>query len=187
MSFTLTHGRGFVDAFFQYDSRTIDRMVGEFGKNANDQLEEAIVDILKRELKNTQRYIQSELPPSQQDMATKVADSLAVEVLKSRSGEVEVRFGSEPMDGGGVSGSRGGKLALYLQHGVGEFNYGFTFKTIENTRFWGGGEGFINAKTGENTTHKGFKRIGWLEHAQQGALPDIEAAILEALEKEWGV
>jgi len=186
MSFTLEHGRGFVDAFFQYDSRTIDRMVGEFGRNANDQLEQAIVDILKRELRNTQSFIVQELPPSQADMAHKVADSLAVEVLKSRSGEVEVRFGSQPMDDGGVSGSRGGKLALYLQHGVDEFSYGFTFKTIQNTRFWGGGEGFINAKTGRNTTHKGFKRISWLEHTQQNALPDIETAILDALEKEWG-
>tara|TARA_R100000231_G_scaffold45307_2_gene39086 strand:- start:867 stop:1427 length:561 start_codon:yes stop_codon:yes gene_type:complete len=186
MSFTLTHGKGFVDAFFHYDSRTIDRLVGEFGKNANEQLENAIVDILKRELRNTQRYIKGELPPSQQDMATAVADSLAIEVLKSKQGEVEIRFGSDPMDGGGVSGSRGGKLALYLQHGVGQFPYGFTFKTIQNTRFWGGGEGFINAKTGDNMTHRGFKRIGWLEHAQEGALPDIEAAILEALEKEWG-
>jgi hypothetical protein len=186
MSFTLEHGRGFVDAFFQYDSRQIDRLVGEFAHNANEQMEQAIVDILKRELKNTQQYIKQSLPPSQQDMATKVADSLMVETLKSNSGEVEVRFGSDPMDDGGVEGSRGGKLALYLQHGVQEFNYGFTFKSIENTRFWGGGEGFINAKTGRNTTHKGFKRIGWLEHAQQGALPDIQAAIIEALEKEWG-
>jgi hypothetical protein len=186
MSFTLEHGRGFVDAFFQYDSRQIDRLVGDFAQNANEQMEEAIVDILKRELKNTQQYIKQSLPPSQQDMATKVADSLMVETLKSNNGEVEVRFGSDPMDDGGVEGSRGGKLALYLQHGVQEFNYGFTFKTIENTRFWGGGEGFINAKTGRNTTHKGFKRIGWLEHAQQGALPDIQAAIIEALEKEWG-
>ena len=186
MSFTLEHGRGFVDAFFRYDSREIDRLVDNFAHDAEKYMEQAIVDILKRELRNTQRYIKGELPPSQQDMASKVADSLAVETLESRDGKVEVRFGSDPMDDGGVSGSRGGKLALYLQHGVGEFNYGFTFKTIENTRFWGGGEGFINAKTGRNTTHKGFKRIGWLEHAQQGALPDIQAAIIEALEKEWG-
>ena len=186
MSFTLEHGRGFVDTFFQYDSRQIDRLVGDFAQNANEQMEQAIVDILKRELKNTQQYINQSLPPSQQDMATKVADSLMVETLKSSNGEVEVRFGSDPMDDRGVEGSRGGKLALYLQHGVDEFNYGFTFKTIENTRFWGGGEGFINAKTGRNTTHKGFKRIGWLEHAQEGALPDIQAAIIEALEKEWG-
>lgn len=187
MSFTLQVGGGFVDAFFQYDSKTIDRMVGEFGRNANQQLEDAIVDILKRELRKTQSYIVQELPPSQRDMAHKVADSLAVEVLKSNQGEVQVRFGSDPMDEGGVSGSRGGKLALYLQHGVDQFSYGFTFKTIENSRFWGSGTGFINAKAGENTTHKGFKRIGWLEHAQDGALPDIEAAIMQALEKEWGV
>lgn len=186
MSFTLEHGRGFVDAFFQYDSRVIDKLVGDFAENANKQLEEAIVDILKRENRKTQNYIKRELPPSQQDMAQKVADSLAIEVLKSNNGEVEIRFGSNPMDDGGVEGSRGGKLALYLQHGVGEFDYGFTFKTIQNTRFWGSGEGFINAKTGRNTTHKGFKKISWLEYAQQGALPDIEAAILEALEKEWG-
>jgi hypothetical protein len=186
MSFTIEHGRGFVDAFFQYDSREIDRLVGKFAENANKQMEEAIVDILKRELRNTQSYIKSELPPSQQDMANAVADSLAVEVLKSNQGEVEVRFGSEPMDDGGHTASRGGKIALYLQHGVDTFEYGFTFKTIENTRFWGGGQGFINAKTGRNMVHKGFKRIGWLEHAQEGALPDIQAAIIDALEKEWG-
>lgn len=186
MSFTLEHGRGFVDAFFQYDSRTIDKLVGKFANDANKQLEEAIVEILKREARNTQRYIKGSLPPSQRAMATTVADSLSVEVLKSNQGEVEVRFGSSPMDEGGVSGSRGGKLALYLQHGVGEFDYGFTFKTIENTKFWGGGEGFINAKTGKNTTHKGFKKISWLEYAQEGALPEIEAAMIEALEKEWG-
>ena len=83
------------------------------------------------------------------------------------------------MDEGGVTGSRGGNW-LYLQHGVDEFPE-FTFKTIKNTRFWGGGDGFINAKTGRNMTHKGLSASAGWKHSR--ALPDIEAAILEALEK----
>lgn len=186
MSFTLDLNKGSTSSTFQYDSSQIDKLVGKFAREANEYLEDAIFQILKKQLPKTQRYIVSSLPPSSKDMAHKVADSLQIEQLKSREGGVQFRFGSAPMDDGGVKGSRGGKLALYLQNGVRPFNYGFTFKTIENTRFWGGGEGFINAKTGKNTIHKGFKKISWLEHAQEGALPEIEAAILEVLEKEWG-
>lgn len=186
MSFNLNVNRGFTQSSFSYDSRQIDKLVRDFAEDAHKQMEDAIFQILKKQLPKTQRYIVSELPPSSKDMGHKVADSLEIELLKSREGEVEFRFGSSPMDEEGVTGSRGGKLALYLQHGVGPFNYGFTFKTIESTRYWGGGEGFINAKAGKNTVHKGFKKISWLEHAQDGALPEIEAAILENLYEEWG-
>ena len=186
MSFNLNVNSGFVKSSFSYDTRQIDKLVKDFAEDAHKQMEDAIWAILKKQLPKTQRYIVSSLPPSSKDMAHKVADSLEIEQLKSREGEVEFRFGSNPMDDGGVTGSRGGKLALYLQHGVGPFNYGFTFKTIESTRYWGGGEGFINAKAGKNTVHKGFKKISWLEHAQDGALPEIEAAILENLYGEWG-
>lgn len=186
MSFNLNVNSGFVKSSISYDTRQIDKLVNDFAEDAHKQMEDAIWAILKKQLPKTQRYIVSSLPPSSKDMAHKVADSLEIEQLKSREGEVEFRFGSKPMGDGGVTGSRGGKLALYLQHGVDSFQYGFTFKKIENTRFWGGGEGFINAKSGKNMIHKGFKKISWLEHAQDGALPEIEAAILENLYKEWG-
>jgi len=186
MSFNLNMNRGFTQSSISYDTRQIDKLVNDFAEDAHKQMEDAIFQILKKQLQKTQRYIVSELPPSSKDMGHKVADSLEIELLKSRNGEVEFRFGSSPMDEEGVTGSRGGKLALYLQHGVGPFQYGFTFKKIENTRYWGGGEGFINAKSGKNMIHKGFKKISWLEHAQDGALPEIEAAILENLYKEWG-
>ena len=185
MSFRVSHGKGPVSGFVEYDSAEIERLVGKFAENVERQMEKAIVEILKRELRNTQSYIKNEVPPRQKGLSTKVADSLAIETLESADGEVHIRFGSDPMEEGGVEGSRGGKLALYLQHGAGRFDYGFKFMKIKNTAFRGGGEGFINAR-GEHATHPGFKRIAWLERTQQAALPDIQAAIVEALEKEWG-
>lgn len=184
--FNLTRTLGETSVAFEYDTRQIDKALGRFAEQTAKVMEDAIYEILKDQVSKTQNYINSSVSPAQMEMGRKVADSITAEVLKSQDGEVAFIFGSDPMDDGGVEGSRGGKLALYLEHGVEPFAYGFTFKTIENSKFWGGGTGFINAKADRNSSHKGFKAIGWLEDAQQSALPKIEEAILSALYEAWG-
>ena len=89
MSFNLNMNRGFTQSSISYDTRQIDKLVNDFAEDAHKQMEDAIFQILKKQLQKTQRYIVSELPPSSKDMGHKVADSLEIELLKSRNGEVE--------------------------------------------------------------------------------------------------
>jgi hypothetical protein len=183
-SYRIKGDRGEVSINAYWDWSQYDAAVKEMDRTASEIIAKAIADVLRAQMSKTQRKIMSDTPPSQQDMAIAVADSLMVE-SGHRDKTAEVRFGSDPMDAGGVTGSRGGKLAQYLEYGVRPFKYGFTFKTIENTRFWGSdGGGFINAE--ENMLHGGFKAIGWLTDAQEKTIPKMDKAILDALHNAWG-
>ncbi len=177
--------RGNISISSKWDWRQFDAAVKEMDRTASEIMAKAIADVLRKQIPASQSKILSSVPPSQQDMAIAVADSLMVE-SGHRDKTAEVRFGSDPMDEGGVTGSRGGKLAMYLEYGVRPFQYGFTFKTIENTRFWGkDGGGFINAE--ENMLHGGFKEVGWLSDAQEKTVPKMEQAIIDALNDAWRV
>jgi hypothetical protein len=186
-NYNITTNREPMNLNLRWDTRQMDAANKAMDATAAGIIAMAIKEVLRAEISPTQSQIFRDTPPSQRDMATAVADSLTVEA-GHRDKTAEVRFGSDPMDSGGVTGSRGGKLAEYLEFGVDPFEYGFTFKTIKNSRFWGAGGtssgGFINAKGG-NMTHKGFKAIGWLSQAQERAVPKMESAILNALNEAW--
>lgn len=186
MSYNVDMQREPMSLNLRLDTRQMDAANKAMDATAAGIIAKAIKEVLRAEISPTQSQIFRDTPPSQRDMATAVADSLTVEA-GHRDKTAEVRFGSDPMDSGGVTGSRGGKLAEYLEFGVYPFAYGFTFKTIKNSRFWAMGSnsgGFINAK-GSNMTHKGFKAIGWLGKAQERAVPKMESAILNALNEAW--
>ena len=176
----------FMGFSFEIDSTKLDRNIKELERRSSEIMADAMFQVLKRQIPTSQSQIKRDSPVRQQAMAQEVADSLAVEVGVSGNQKAEVRFGSDPMDRGGVEGSRGGKLAQYLEFGVRQFDYPFTFKTIDNSITFGSGAGFINAKTGRNTVHPGFKPIDWLSKARDNAVPEIEVAMMAAFEKAWG-
>lgn len=167
------------------DDRAFYDKFDEFGRTAGDIMAEAIKDVLRIELPVTQRELNSGADVRHRFMARKVADSLIVEVGEDVEGRASVRFGSDPLDDGGVSGSRGGKIAQYLEYGMASFEYPFTFKTIKNAKSWGPGGGFINAKTGRNMVHPGMKPMGWLSGTLDRARPKFEEAIVSALNRAW--
>ena len=170
----------------QIDTRETEAAIRTMEDTSAELMAEAIFNVLKRQIPKSQAQIKKDAPVRQQAMALKVANSLVVEIGRNHNQMAEVRFGSDPIDEGGVSGSRGGKLAQFLEYGTPKFDYPFTFKTINNSLTFGAGEGFINAKTGNNTVHPGFKSIDWLSKARDGAVPEIEAAIVEAFNENWG-
>ena len=147
---------------------------------------QAIKEVLREQISPTQSQIKRDTGPKLRAMGQIVADSLIVELGSNRQNEAEVRFGSDPIESGGVEGTRGGKLAAILEYGAQPFEYGFTFKTIKNSASWGAiGGGFINAKGG-NMTHRGFEPLDWLSKARDRAAPKIEQRITEALKEAWG-
>ena len=171
------------------DDKQVKNAIREMERTSAEIMANAIFKVLKRQLSTSQSQIKKDAPVRQQAMAQKVADSLIVEIGQNHNQKAQVRFGSDPIDTGGVTGSRGGKLALLLEYGSPKFDYPFTFKSIDNSTTFGtgtGSGGFINAKTGNNTVHPGFKSIDWLSKARDNVTPDIEAAILAAFNDAWG-
>jgi hypothetical protein len=174
---------------FKIDTRQTDAAIKEMERTAAKIMAEAIYGVLKGEIGPTQSYLKQKSSVRQQNMANKVADSLIVEIGEDENQQAMVRFGSHPIDDGGVEGSRGGKLAQLLEYGATPFSYPFTFKTIENSATFGGGAGtggFINAKTGKNTVHPGYKPTDFLSFARDNAKPKIAAAIVDAFNKAYG-
>lgn len=168
-----------------WDFTEVNRAIAFMESNAGESMADAIASKLKEQMRKSQNYINSSVQPRHRVMGQEVANSLMVEVGVSAVGEAQVRFGSDPMDSGGVRGSRGGKLALILENGIRSFAYPFTFKSIKNSPSWGSiGGGFINAK-GDNKTYKGFDGIGWLAQAYDEVVPEMEAAIMEKLKEDF--
>ena len=179
----------FMGFSLEIDCRQTDAAIKEMERTSAEIMAQAVYNVLKRQLPKSQSQIKRDAPVRQQAMAQKVADSLVVEIGTNHNQKAEVRFGSDPIDTGGVTGSRGGKLAQYLEYGTPKFSYPFTFKSIDNSTTFGSGAGsggFINAKTGNNTVHPGFKSIDWLSKARDGAVPEIEAALIDAFNEAWG-
>jgi hypothetical protein len=114
------------------------------------------------------------------NMVAKVVESFTTEeTMKTEAVGASVIFGSAPVRAGGVKGSRGGKIAQYLNDGVPAFNYPFKAKKVSQPR-----EGWIN--TDKSPTHKGFPAMNWLENVKSDAVPKIREAIIEALDEAWG-
>jgi hypothetical protein len=170
----------------EIDTRQTDAAIKTMEQTSAEIMANAIYNVLKKQIPTSQSQIIRDASVRQQNMARKVADSLIVEVGENHNQKAEVRFGSDPIDEGGVTGSRGGKLAQYLEYGTRKFDYPFTFKTIDNSMTFGSGQGFINAKTGNNMVHPGFKSIDWLSKARDAVSPQIEAAIVDAFNDAWG-
>jgi hypothetical protein len=170
-----------------FDFTEVNRAIAFMESNAGAEMANAIADRLRRQIPRTQSMINSSVPPRKRFMAREVADSLAVDIGVSAAGEAQVRFGSEPMDDGGVTGSRGGKLALMLEGGVKSFNYPFTFKTIEpSPSFAVGSTGvgnFINAKL--KPRYPAYDGIGYLAEALAEVSGDIEEIIIERLQERF--
>ena len=174
---------------FVIDTTRFKRSMKELENRSSKIMSDAIFEVLKKQIPAAQSQIKSDSPVRQRDMAQKVADSLGVEQGMAGKQKAEVRFGSLPMDSGGVKGSRGGKLAALLEYGAPQFNYPFTFKSINNSATFGGGSGsggFINTKGGNNTVHPGFKSIDWLSKARDRSAVEIEGAIIKAFNDAWG-
>lgn len=172
---------------FDWDARQVERAFNHMEENAGKVMADAIKQALREQATKTQRYIKSSVSSRQRVMGQRVADSIAVEVWGNKQNATEVVFGSDPIGDGGVTGSRGGKLAIMLEKGVQPFEYGFTFKTITPSPSFGIGStglgNFINAKA--NPVHGGFKAIGWLADAYAEVVPEIEERLILALQEAF--
>ena len=170
-----------------FDFTEVNRAIAFMESNAGAEMADAIADRLRRQIPKTQSMITSSVPSNRRVMGNEVANSLAVDIGVSAAGEAQVRFGSEPMDEGGVEGSRGGKLALMLEFGVREFSYPFTFKTIKPSPSFGiGSTGlghFINAKV--HPRYPPYDGIGFLAEALAEVSQDIEQIIMERLQERF--
>ena len=170
-----------------WDFTEVNRAIGFMEDNAGKSMADAIKEALRKQANKTQSYIMRESSQRHRVMSKEVADSIAVDIGVTAGGEAQVRFGSEPMDDGGVSGSRGGKLALILEFGIRDFPYPFTIKSIKpSPSFAIGNTGignFINAKA--NPIYKGFEGIGWLAKAFAEVQPEIQDAIMLKLREDF--
>jgi len=176
----------FASVHFKMSDAPFNSMSKRMEKTSGEIMARAIKEVLREEVSQTQSELIRDAGPKLRAMAGIVADSLIVEVGNNANNEAEVRFGSDPIDNGGVEGTRGGKLAAILEYGVRPFEYGFTFKTIKNSTSWGAiGGGFINAKTTGNMVHEGFEPMDWLSKTRDRAAPKIEARIKRALEEAY--
>lgn len=189
-SLSVNYTSGESSVHFEMSGMPFDKMKNQMKSTAGKVMANAIKEVLREEVSPTQSQITRDAGPQLRSIASLVADSLIVEVGSNTRDVAEVRFGSDPMDKGGVEGKREGKLAAILEYGMKQFAYGFTFKTIENTSSWssvGGGGGFINARGqgGQNATHKGFEPLDWLSKARDRAVPKIEQRITEALKEAY--
>ena len=170
-----------------FDFTEVNRAIAFMESNAGAEMADAIAQRLRQQIPRTQSMINSSVPHNRRVMGREVADSLAVDIGISPAGEAQVRFGSEPMDEGGVTGSRGGKLALMLEFGVREFAYPFTFKTIKPSPSFGiGNTGlghFINAKV--HPKYPPYDGIGFLAQALTEVSGDIDQIIMERLQERF--
>ncbi len=173
--------------FYNIDTRQVEKAIKTMEDDSGKVMAQAITDALRRQLTRSQTYINSSVPSRQRVMGQRVADSLTVETFGENGNEAEVVFGSDPIGEGGVTGSRGGKLAIMLERGVQGFPYGFTFKTIDPSPSFGIGStglgNFINAKA--NAAHPGFESIGWLAQAYAEVVPELEREIMGALQEAF--
>ena len=171
----------------EIDCRQTDAAIKEMERTSAEIMAQAVYNVLKRQLPKSQSQIKRDAPVRQQAMAQKVADSLVVEIGTNHNQKAEVRFGSDPIDTGGVTGSRGGKLAQYLEYGTPKFSYPFTFKTIKPSPSFGiGNTGlghFINAKV--HPRYPAYDGIGFLAEALAEVSPDIEQIIMERLQERF--
>ena len=156
-------------------------------KDAPRVLGEAVAKVLTEDMANIRAALKRRgVAGSAMD---KIGDSLIVEMGTEKGGaDTMVRAGSEPVDAGGVTGSRGGKIAIYYEYGVPSFNYPWAIgKEVESSALRGG-TGFINM--GRNSRHPGFKKAfgakGWLTEWYDRSIPRMKEAIENAMEREWG-
>ena len=176
----------FASVHFKMSDAPFNSMSKRMDKTSGEIMARAIKEVLREELSRTQSELKKDAGPKLRYMANEVADSLIVEVGNNANNEAEVRFGSDPIDSGGVEGTRGGKLAAILEYGARPFEYGFTFKTIKNSTSWGAiGGGFINAKGTGNQVHEGFEPLDWLSKTRDRAAPKIELRIQQALQEAY--
>ena len=176
----------FASVHFKMSDKPFNSMSRRMEKTSGEIMAKAIKEVLREEVGKTQSDLKRDAGPKLRAMAGIVADSLIVEVGNNQNNEAEVRFGSDPIDSGGVQGQRGGKLAAILEYGARPFEYGFTFKTIKNSTSWGAtGGGFINAKGTGNQVHQGFEPLDWLSKTRDRAAPKIAQRIREALERDY--
>lgn len=185
----ITSSGGYGKMSFKLDTQQVNRAIANMEENSGKVMAETIKEALRKQAMRTQRYINSSVIPRHRVMGRRVADSITVETFGDGANVAEVAFGSDPIQEGGVTGSRGGKLALILENGIKSFSYPFTFKSIENSPSWGSGAGeggFINARGGgKNATYSGFDGIGWLAQAYAEVVPEIEERLILALQEAF--
>lgn len=186
-----TRGGGFA---FQasWDDRQWRAATKQMQKDAKKIFVKAISGVLRAETEKVRQALKRSERGIGGSALAKVADSLAVE-SGTQGNDAVVRTGSMPMDSGGVTGSRGGKLAQIYEYGVGQFPYPWKVgKPVKNNaiRGYGGGNdmGFINV--GKTSMHPGFKKAfgneGWLTRIYNNSIPKMEDAILDEIQKAWG-
>lgn len=168
----------------KWDWRQFNSAVDTMDRTASEVMADAIKDAMMEELGGVQGYIKQSSPVNHRYMANDVADSLIIEEGRSSDDTAMVRFGSDPIDNGGVTGSRGGKLAAILQYGMQPFGYPFTFKTIENSRSSPQSAGFINARL-DKKVHPGIPAIGWLDVAEERVTENLMKTLEQRLHEAW--
>ena len=174
---------------FEWDWTQFNKAIDQMDSEANALMSKAIADVLRKELEAVRQQLKRGMgiSGSIQDV---VGDSFVVEeFIPGVGGNTMVRAGSDPMDTGGVTGSRGGKLAQYLEYGVRSFDYPFKGKTVDNSVWFGkgrGSKGFINRyATPRFPGIKPQPGQGWLTETYNRSIPQIADAIKNALNEAW--
>jgi len=164
-----------------WDDRQWKAAARQMKKEARAVFQKAVVKVL-RETKND---IYSMLKGGDGN-EKQIADSLIVEAGEQGQGflgpaDAAVRAGADPIDEGGPTATRGGKIAIYYEYGVTPFKYPWSVgKTTQ--------QGFINVYS--TPTHPGFKKAaggqGWLTSWYDKAVPQMPDAIQDAIQRAWG-
>jgi len=176
MAITVSKHTGDMDFAYTIDFSEIDGAIKQMDKDAAKLIKKAIKKVFTKEKQNTKKRLSS---GRYANMGGKVADSLDVEEVKE-SNKFGIRFGSQPINSGGATGSRGGKLAQYLEYGVRRHPYSFKGLEITNRS---GSMGFINAL--KTPYHPGIRPQEWLTRTYERVNPQIPDAIQQALNEAW--
>ncbi len=163
-----------------WDDRQWKAATHEMKRQAREVFQKAIEKVLRQ----TRNDVYSMLKKGDSNEKD-IADSLIVETGEQGQGflgpaDAAVRAGADPVEEGGPTAKRGGKIAVYYEYGVQPFKYPFAVG-IE-TR-----QGFINVN--RSPKHPGFKKtgnVGWLTSWYNKAVPQMPDAIQDAIQKAWG-
>jgi hypothetical protein len=173
---------------FTWDYSQVQEALDKMDRDSNKLISRAISGVLRKEMENTRRRLKTGARGMRGSMQDIVADSLIVEEGVDSMGWASVRFGADPIDEGGPAGGREGSKVAYfaqmLETGVPRFTYPFKAMKINQGSSLRSYAGWIN--TAKSKVFPGIKPVHWLKDTFKRAKPQIEDAIWNELNEEWG-
>tara|TARA_R100001463_G_scaffold19613_7_gene48156 strand:- start:1182 stop:1715 length:534 start_codon:yes stop_codon:yes gene_type:complete len=169
---------GIIGMKMEVDYTEAYRKLKEMDKTASQIMQKAMIDIVDKEASTTIQMLKGKSKGGNDIYNTVIQSLVAFESGSFK--EAKVTFGSDPIEEGGVTGSRGGKLAQILEDGMAPHKYAFQGMEIDTRS----GKGFINALR-KTPTHPGIPATDWLKDTQKRAQPKFEQAIADALQEAW--